>query len=55
LCLPAGPRQADVYDVSGRRVARVGQGTGNADRLGSGVYYVVDPEHVGATKVVIVR
>jgi len=55
LCLPAGPRQADVYDVSGRRVARVGQGTGNADRLGSGVYYVVAPEYVGATKVVIVK
>ncbi len=55
LCLPAGSRRVDVYDISGRRVARLGQGTGSADRLGAGVYYVVDPEHADAIKVVVVR
>ena len=38
--LPAGMLRADVFDISGRRVARLGPGAGDAGRLSPGVYFV---------------
>lgn len=37
---PRGFRQADVYDISGRRVARLGSRAASADNLAPGVYFV---------------
>ena len=55
LSLPAGLRQADIYDISGRRVARLGPGLDNIGHLGVGVYFVAEPRRSGATKIVVVR
>jgi YVTN family beta-propeller protein len=55
LNLLADLRQADVYDISGRRVARLGPGLGDAGRLGVGVYFVAELGQSGATKIVVVR
>ncbi|MBM3332949.1 hypothetical protein FJY68_14075 [candidate division WOR-3 bacterium] len=40
LGLPAGLRQADIYDISGRRVARLSPGSDKAERPAPGVYFV---------------
>ena len=55
ISLPPGVRQADVYDISGRRVARLGPGLGDARRLGDGVYFVAEPGQGRAIKVVVLR
>jgi len=60
LSLSAGMRQADVYDISGRRVARLGEASTDARRLGVGVYFVKELEtedgrHVPVRKIVVVR
>jgi DNA-binding beta-propeller fold protein YncE len=61
LRLPAGARQAEVYDISGRRVARPSPGSDNAVRLGVGIYFVRGPEtedtrlQVPVRKIVVVR
>lgn len=55
LNLPAGLRQADIYDVSGRRVARLGPRSDSVGRLGVGVYFVAEPGRGRATKVVVLR
>ncbi|MBN2464228.1 hypothetical protein JXD38_01195 [candidate division WOR-3 bacterium] len=61
LSLPAGLRQADVYDISGRRVARLAPGQSVIGHLGEGIYFVRGPDtknvrpHVPIRKVIITR
>jgi len=55
LSLPAGLRQADIYDISGRKVARLGQGQVRIGRLGVGVYFIAEPGQGKATKVVVLK
>jgi YVTN family beta-propeller protein len=40
LSLPAGLRSAEVYDISGRRVAQLALGQDDIGRLGEGIYFV---------------
>jgi DNA-binding beta-propeller fold protein YncE len=53
--LPAGMRQADVFDISGRRVARLGPGISHTACLGVGVYFLAEPGKHGTAKVTIIR
>jgi hypothetical protein len=53
--LPAGVLRADVFDISGRRVARLGPGISHTGCLGVGVYFLAEPGKHGAAKVTIVR
>ena len=55
LSLPAGLRQADVYDISGRRVTRLGRGLGNVGRLAPGVYFVREEPQAASPKPQAVR
>jgi YVTN family beta-propeller protein len=55
LNLPSGVWSADVYDITGRRVARLGPGLEDVRRLGVGVYFVAEPGRSGASKIVVVR
>jgi DNA-binding beta-propeller fold protein YncE len=55
ISLPEGMRRADIYDISGRRVARLGPGVGRTGCLGVGVYFLAEPGKHGAAKVTIVR
>jgi len=53
--LDAVAREADIYDILGRRVARLGPGMGSVRHLGEGVYFVVEPVHGRAAKIVVFR
>jgi YVTN family beta-propeller protein len=55
ISLPAGMGRVDIFDISGRRVARLGPDAGRTGRLGVGVYFLAEPGKHGATKVTIVR
>jgi hypothetical protein len=55
LGLPAGLRRADVYDISGRRVARLGPGLGEIGCLGAGVYFVREGSQSAGNKPQAVR
>jgi DNA-binding beta-propeller fold protein YncE len=55
LSLSAGLREADIYDISGRRVAQLSKNRGSAGLLAPGVYFVREEPQAAGSKPQAVR
>jgi YVTN family beta-propeller protein len=55
LGLPASIGREEIYDISGRRVARFGPGSDGVGRLGVGVYFIAERDDRRTRKIVILR